>query len=356
MLACPWCRRCSCPRMRMLVLSTMRALVCGLRPHATRVAHLASCSSRPSAAAATASRGWTTTTRSTRPSRRASPSMERRCFCSPSCAVSLPTERFVCCQRASETAARAWLRALPLHGVCPLHGALSRVAWLLCDAARAQLAFVFIDGQLLHAVRKEPAGWDAAHDAQPVTRLDSPPADAEGIARAALDAARTRLGLPTHGNIFLARVDLLPSNAPDDGADDDASAPAGAAALPQSSRHAPLPDGGSGARNRKERWLVSELELGWPHLFLRCAPDGTAAAAKVVADALVRRMAVAAAAEGERTSGPQASLDAARPRATSPLALERRGRDPPSDAPLPFSDDRMKRKRCPAEDGEERGP
>ena len=36
----------------------------------------------------------------------------------------------------------------------------------------AQLAFVFIDGQLLHAVRKEPAGWDAAYDTQPLTRLD----------------------------------------------------------------------------------------------------------------------------------------------------------------------------------------
>jgi hypothetical protein len=128
-----------------------------------------------------------------------------------------------------------------------------------------ELSFVFVNGTLLHAIRKEPKGW-SAHHAQPVTRLDEPPAEAESIARRALEAARKLSvvyevdgeGRLTRAytwradeSIYLARVDLLPGN-----------------------------DG---------RWLVSELELGWPHLFLRAAEGGTAAAAKAVAEALLHR-------------------------------------------------------------------
>ena len=120
---------------------------------------------------------------------------------------------------------------------------LSRVSEL------GELSFVFINGTLLHAVRKEPKGW-SAHSAQPVTRLDAPPAEAESIARHALKVARA-LSYADE-SIYLARVDLLPG---DDG-----------------------------------RWLVSELELGWPHLFLRAAEGGTAAAAKAVAEALLHRL------------------------------------------------------------------
>ena len=134
---------------------------------------------------------------------------------------------------------------------------LSRVSEL------GELSFVFINGTLLHAVRKEPKGW-SAHHAQPVTRLDQPPAEAESIAWRALKVAHELMGPEERLQsalgksaplpdllIYLARVDLLPGN-----------------------------DG---------RWLVSELELGWPHLFLRAAEGGTAAAAKAVAEALLHR-------------------------------------------------------------------
>ena len=129
-----------------------------------------------------------------------------------------------------------------------------------------ELSFVFINGTLLHAIRKEPKGW-SANSAQPVTRLDEPPAEAESIARRALEAARKLSvvyevdgeGRLTRAytwcadeSIYLARVDLLPGN-----------------------------DG---------HWLVSELELGWPHLFLRAAEGGTVAAAKAVAEALLHRL------------------------------------------------------------------
>jgi hypothetical protein len=134
---------------------------------------------------------------------------------------------------------------------------------------RGELAFVFINGELLHAVRKEPRGW-SAHVSQPITRLEPPPADAEATARYALQVACTHCGMqPT--DVYLARVDLLPVS------------------CRTSTEHAPFrahahsPQVSSqcvvGPRsNRTTRWLVSELELGWPHLFLRGDPTGGAAA------------------------------------------------------------------------------
>ena len=93
---------------------------------------------------------------------------------------------------------------------------------------RGELSFVFINGELLHAVRKEPQGWDAAVS-QPITRLDTPPAAAESTARHSLEVARRRCGVLPPSEIYLARVDLLPA------VDEDG----------------------------REVWLVSELELGW---------------------------------------------------------------------------------------------
>ena len=93
---------------------------------------------------------------------------------------------------------------------------------------RGELSFVFINGELLHAVRKEPQGWDAAVS-QPITLLDTPPAAAESTARHSLEVARRRCGVLPPSEIYLARVDLLPA------VDEDG----------------------------REVWLVSELELGW---------------------------------------------------------------------------------------------
>jgi len=127
---------------------------------------------------------------------------------------------------------------------------------------RGELAFVFVNGELLHAVRKEPAGWDA-RTSQPIARLDPPPARAYELAQRALDAARGCIGCATPSELYLARVDLLPDSS--DGERDD------------------------------ERWLVSELELGWPHLFLRAGTTAGAASsptlAAEVAKGLMRHLA-----------------------------------------------------------------
>ena len=130
-----------------------------------------------------------------------------------------------------------------------------------------ELCLVFVDGELLHAVHKDPSGWGAradddaeaeeadgggeapaacarhVSDAQLVRRIDPVPPAALALAQRALRVAERRTG-----PIFLARVDLLRGD--DDG------------------------------------FVVSELELGWPELFLRL-DDGAAAR---VAAALLRRI------------------------------------------------------------------
>ena len=159
-------------------------------------------------------------------------------------------------------------------------------------ARRGEVCLVFVNGELLHAVHKDPAGWggdeagvadvgnaaDAARRRSPSTpdpcapaapaapatataaatscaaapahhpsfrqcvrRLSPPPAALVATARRALRVVAARCG----GDLYLARVDLLPT--------------------------------ASGT------WLVSELELGWPELFLRANP---AAADRVAAGVL----------------------------------------------------------------------
>ena len=167
---------------------------------------------------------------------------------------------------------------------------------------RGELAFVFVNGELLHAVCKEPAGWgggsvecatdqaspgdaDASLGAdirqhacpsQPVTRLDSPPAAAEAIARQALEVATRRHATPGEP-LYLARVDLLP-------------------ALPLGSELDPVAGSADDSHIdvcggfESVHWLVSELEISWPHLFLRAAAAGEAVAAGVVARGLLRHL------------------------------------------------------------------
>ena len=141
-----------------------------------------------------------------------------------------------------------------------------------------ELAFVFVNEALLHAVRKLPEGWGGqeheheqehtaeegraseprlhASQAQPVQKLTSPPLAALTTARRALAEARRLAGLADNAPpLFLARVDLLPA------AGEDAAEPSD---VPVASE-----------------WLVSELEIGWPHLFLRADETGHEAAAEV---------------------------------------------------------------------------
>ena len=164
-------------------------------------------------------------------------------------------------------------------------------------STEGELSFVFVNGQLLHAVRKEPCGWgrplgidalpstaeeETAHAAevdasrhspfaQPSTRLDPPPSHAEVIAWQALHVARRCCAVEDPPGFFLARVDLLPSPSLDD-------------RFSGSNRTS-----SSNGSNRGEsvRWLVSEIEIGWPHLFLRAAGANTHEAAERVAEALV---------------------------------------------------------------------
>ena len=128
-----------------------------------------------------------------------------------------------------------------------------------------ELCVCFINGRMLHTIRKNPDGWggmptgragelpqdkpaaDAAVPApparrhacesQPVEVLEPPPCAAVAVAQRALEHVQRRAaGMP-----FIARVDLLPSS--------------------------------SG-------WLVSELELGWADLFLRARPAAAAVVAR----------------------------------------------------------------------------
>ena len=201
-------------------------------------------------------------------------------------------------------------------------------AWLLpllcsCDyllqpflpevARRGEVCLVFVNGDLLHAVHKDPAGWGGddlehapaptpapspapspaptpaptpapAHGPAPahhpslrqcVRRLTPPPAALVAIARRALLVAAARCG----GELYLARVNLLPTNTN--------PGPGPNLNLNPNPNHSPnpnqvdlLPSTAAGG------WLVSELELGWPELFLRANP----VAAQRVAAALLRHL------------------------------------------------------------------
>lgn len=136
-----------------------------------------------------------------------------------------------------ETAAEQWLlrtvasRDMLLQPFLPL------------VSQHGELAFVFVNGELLHALRKEPVGWHAT--TQPVTKLQPPPPAAEATARHALETACALSGLGSPAALYLARVDLLPH-------------------LTDGSMTEPI-------------WLVSEVEVGWPHLFLDADTTGRAA-------------------------------------------------------------------------------
>lgn len=142
----------------------------------------------------------------------------------------------------------------------------------LSDVATCgEVCVVFVNGDLLHAVLKDPAGWgntDATADEtepptpalpaaqapaelaqhastrQEVRLLQPPPREMVELARRAMQFVTRRCG----GAPYLARVDMLPAS-----------------------------DG---------RWLVSELELGWPELFLRANPG----AVPLVASELLRHL------------------------------------------------------------------
>jgi hypothetical protein len=134
-----------------------------------------------------------------------------------------------------------------------------------------ELCCVFVNGELLHCVRKDPAGWHVGGhvgggiDAQPVTRMDPPPAGVEATAQRALEALAGRCGLASPADIYLCRVDLLPGE----------PKPAHMGeTLPEAPASEP-------------QWLVSEIEVGWPHLFLRA---GAPRAARVAAQGLLRHL------------------------------------------------------------------
>ena len=104
-------------------------------------------------------------------------------------------------------------------------------------------------------------------------RLTPPPAALVAIARRALRVAAARCG----GELYLARVNLLPTN----------TTPTPTPAPTPNPNPNPnpnqvdlLPSTAAGG------WLVSELELGWPELFLRANPK----AARRVAAALLHHL------------------------------------------------------------------
>ena len=182
-------------------------------------------------------------------------------------------------------------------------------------ARRGEVCLVFVNGDLLHAVHKDPAGWGGddleadehahapsaapapapapapAHGPAPahhpslrqcVRRLTPPPAALVAIARRALRVAAARCG----GELYLARVNLLPTNTnPNPDPDPNNPHPHSHPNPNPNPNHNPnqvdlLPSTAAGG------WLVSELELGWPELFLRANP----AAAQLVAAALLRHL------------------------------------------------------------------
>ena len=148
---------------------------------------------------------------------------------------------------------------------------------------------------LLHTVRKEPAGWGTRNEvhaalasdcvctneegsidsnagspalrahvstAQPVTLLEAPPSQALEQAQKALKVVRMRACAEGDGPLYLSRVDLLPAAAERNGEE--------------------------GQREDDVRWFVSEVEIGWPHLFLRA--DQTGMNAVAAAEGLIRHL------------------------------------------------------------------
>ncbi|KAL1515640.1 hypothetical protein AB1Y20_002258 [Prymnesium parvum] len=139
-----------------------------------------------------------------------------------------------------------------------------------------EICVVFVNGEILHSVLKDPAGWGSSTSSaeeprrsscqdgtiphnepagrnpvqhpspnQPVHLLDPIPPAALAAAEQTMAFLQARFAAEsTAGTVFIARVDLLPL-----------------------------------ARNE---WLVSEIEPGWGNLFLRARSD----AAAVVATAL----------------------------------------------------------------------
>lgn len=155
-----------------------------------------------------------------------------------------------------------------------------------------EICLVFINGELLHAVRKDPQGWGAAegdaHDRgsgalpavpdtglmehgctrQSVHVLDAPPHELVALAQRVMRYVEQRCG----GVPYLARVDLLP-----------------AGQKRGTVEAAPEPSSRAGDDNSwiaGWQWLVSELELGWPELFLRASPG----AARRTAVALLQHL------------------------------------------------------------------
>jgi hypothetical protein len=201
-------------------------------------------------------------------------------------------------------------------------------------ARRGEVCLVFVNGDLLHAVHKDPAGWgggDLGADEHPPTpspaptptptptptpastpastpapapvptpvpahhpslrqcvrRLTPPPAALVAIARRALRVVAARCG----GELYLARANQLPTNAnPGPGRSPNRANPDRANPDPNRNPNTNpdpnpeqvdlLPSSAAGG------WLVSELELGWPELFLRANP----AVAPRVAAALLRHV------------------------------------------------------------------
>ena len=120
-----------------------------------------------------------------------------------------------------------------------------------------------------------PAPAPAHHPSlrQCVRRLTPPPAALVAIARRALRVAAARCG----GELYLARVNLLPTNTTPTPTPAPTPKPN---PNPNPNQVDLLPSTAAGG------WLVSELELGWPELFLRANP----AAARRVAAALLHHL------------------------------------------------------------------
>ena len=90
-----------------------------------------------------------------------------------------------------------------------------------------------------------------------VSRIDPPPAPLVALARRALECARRRAGVPEDSPpFFLSRVDLLPKDGR--GASGGGASGGGAPGA-----------GGGGQTDTEGEWLISEIEIGWPELFLQ---------------------------------------------------------------------------------------
>lgn len=92
-----------------------------------------------------------------------------------------------------------------------------------------------------------------------VSRIDPPPAPLVALARRALECARRRAGVPEDSPpFFLSRVDLLPK----DGRGASGGGASGGGASGEGAS-------GGGQTDTEGEWLISEIEIGWPELFLQ---------------------------------------------------------------------------------------